>query len=217
MNRCNMRRSPIFLSALLLLTIAGCEQEKSETASQPEAQQEQTQSSEQAPAQNETTASEPAQQSTAQDTETVTNDACLAAARQETGESDITVTNNEFSEANTLVMLGVGAQRAPWKCLVSNDGDVAELSFEGDDSAGVQNSETATSGQDTEGITNEACMAAVRQETNESDITVTSNEFSEANTLVMLGVGAQRAPWRCLVANDGTVQEVSFTGDEGKL
>jgi len=35
--------------------------------------------------------------------------------------------------------------------------------------------------------------------------------------VVMLGVGSQRAPWRCLVSNDGHVEEVSFAGSEGPL
>jgi hypothetical protein len=35
--------------------------------------------------------------------------------------------------------------------------------------------------------------------------------------LVMIGVGSDRAPWRCLVSNDGAVQEVSFAGSEGAL
>jgi hypothetical protein len=46
---------------------------------------------------------------------------------------------------------------------------------------------------------------------------VLSSEFSQANTVVMIGVGSQRAPWRCLVSNSGVVQEVMFAGSEGKL
>ena len=71
--------------------------------------------------------------------------------------------------------------------------------------------------KDTETITSEACLAAVSKETSESKVVVISNEFSEANTLVTIGVGDNRAPWRCLVSNDGNVAEVSFTGDEGSL
>ena len=36
--------------------------------------------------------------------------------------------------------VGVGANRAPWRCLVSNDGVVQEVMFTGDDSAGVDQS-----------------------------------------------------------------------------
>lgn len=63
----------------------------------------------------------------------------------------------------------------------------------------------------------QACLAAVSNETNNGDVTVLSSEFSEANTLVMIGVGADRAPWRCLVSNDGVVAEVMSMSDEGML
>lgn len=37
----------------------------------------------------------------------------------------------------------------------------------------------------------------------------------QANSRVTVGVGAQRAPRRCLGSNDGIVAEVTFTGDDG--
>lgn len=227
-----MRRQLPYLAAALLLAVSGCEQEETETVSQPEPQPEQTQSGAPAPAQSKTTTSQPARQETApaqsaeqvavRDTETITNNACLDAAKKQTNESDIVVTSNEFSEANTLVMLGVGVQRSTWRCLVSNDGQVAELSFEGDDSAGVQDSQTMTRASDQSdaadgnAVVNNACLEAVSNETGQSDVVVLSSEFSEANSLVMIGVGSDRAPWRCLVSNDGAAQEVSFAADEGK-
>ena len=60
-----------------------------------------------------------------------------------------------------------------------------------------------------------ACMNAVRQQTGNT-VVVTSSEFSQANTLVMIGVGPQQAPWRCLVSG-GVVQEVMSMADEGSL
>ncbi|MCB1489022.1 MAG: hypothetical protein KDJ88_16395 [Bauldia sp.] len=164
----------------------------------------------------------------ADDTETVTNNACLAAVKKETGESKVSILSNEFSEANTLVMVGVGANDAPWKCLVSNDGKVQEIEFTGDDGDGVPTEGAdaddgggamagAPGGSDVSQAAIDACLAAVKKETSEPDLAVTSSEFSEANSMVMIGVGAQRAPWKCLVSNDGTVQEISFTGDEGAL
>jgi hypothetical protein len=133
--------------AMLALAVAGCQEEPAEQAGESKPPAQQTQSTEAAPAKQESeTSPEPPKPSRAPDVETVTNDACLAAAKDQTGESDITVTSNEYSEANTLVMLGVGASRAPWRCLVSNDGQVAELSFEGDDSAGVADQPSADDG-----------------------------------------------------------------------
>ena len=136
-----MRQVLAVLTTTMLLAVAGCGEDQAEKAEEPAAQSEPADKSEPAATDNSAASSpEPEQQSSAQDTETLTNNACLEAAKKQTGESDIAVTSNEFSEANTLVMLGVGAQRAPWRCLVSNDGQVAELSFEGDDSAGASGS-----------------------------------------------------------------------------
>jgi LysM repeat protein len=60
-----------------------------------------------------------------------------------------------------------------------------------------------------------ACLDRVARDTGERNVTVLSSEFSEANSVVMIGVGLNYAPWRCLVSNDGIVAEVSFAGREG--
>lgn len=57
-----------------------------------------------------------------------------------------------------------------------------------------------------------ACLGKVSQQTGEANVTVLSSEFSQANSMVMVGVGANRAPWRCLVSNDGVVAEITFAG-----
>ncbi len=62
-----------------------------------------------------------------------------------------------------------------------------------------------------------ACLAAVRRQTNNNDLSIIGSEFSEANSLVMVGVGPQRAPWRCLVSNSGVVAEVTSVTNEGAL
>ena len=61
-----------------------------------------------------------------------------------------------------------------------------------------------------------ACTAAVQKETQTSDLEVLSSEFSEANTVVVIGVGPTRAKWRCLVSK-GRVAEVMSLTDEGAL
>jgi heat shock protein HslJ len=71
----------------------------------------------------------------------VQTNACLDEVARQTGDRNVVLLSSEYSEANSLVMVGVGAQRAPWRCLVSNDGQVAEITFEGDDSAGVSGSQ----------------------------------------------------------------------------
>ena len=74
-----------------------------------------------------------------------------------------------------------------------------------------------TTSSDVSDTAKSACLAAVTKETTVSDVAVLSSEFSEANSMVMVGVGPDRAPWKCLVSNDGVVSEVSSTVDEGAL
>lgn len=62
----------------------------------------------------------------------------------------------------------------------------------------------------------QACLQAVSRETNNGDVVTLSVETSEANNMVMVGVGPQRAPWRCLVKH-GKVAEVMSMTDEGAL
>ena len=59
--------------------------------------------------------------------------ACVAAIATTTGRpaSDIAVFNYLFSEANTQVEATVAGADAPWRCLSSNDGVVAEVIFTG--------------------------------------------------------------------------------------
>jgi hypothetical protein len=62
----------------------------------------------------------------------------------------------------------------------------------------------------------QACELAVTRQTNNPDIVTLSSEFSEANTLVIIGVGADRAKWKCLVSK-GKVAEVTSLTNEGSL
>jgi hypothetical protein len=213
----------------LALGLAACSEEEAEAPAEQSAPATTEAAPEPAPAPAAET-----QATSGSDVSDAAQQACLSAVSNETNEGDVAVLSTEFSEANSLVMVGVGAQRAPWRCLVSNDGAVQEVMFTGDDSAGVdqssapaENSATADDGggamagsqssSDVSDAAQQACLSAVSNETNEGDVAVLSTEFSEANSLVMVGVGAQRAPWRCLVSNDGAVQEVSFSGSEGAL
>jgi len=62
----------------------------------------------------------------------------------------------------------------------------------------------------------QSCLQAVSTETNNGGVKTLSVETSEANTLVMVGVGPNRAPWKCLVSG-GVVAEVPSMTDEGNL
>ncbi|EPX76572.1 hypothetical protein [Salipiger mucosus] len=48
-------------------------------------------------------------------------------------------------------------------------------------------------------------------------VTVVGSEFSQANSAVYMRVGANGAPWRCIVSDDGSNPSIMFMGDEGAM
>lgn len=66
-------------------------------------------------------------------------------------------------------------------------------------------------------VAREACLREVRRTTNNFDAEIIEMIYSEANSQVKVGVGQDRAPWRCLVSNSGVVAEVMSLTDEGAL
>lgn len=54
------------------------------------------------------------------------------------------------------------------------------------------------------------CVQGVNTNFGRDVASVVSSDFSEANTVVMLS--AEGETWRCLVSNDGVVQELAVTG-----
>jgi hypothetical protein len=65
----------------------------------------------------------------------------------------------------------------------------------------------------------QACVSAIARQTGNrtADVSVFNYVFSEAGTQIEATIPGATAPWRCLAANDGTVEEVMFTGSEGFL
>jgi type IV pilus biogenesis protein CpaD/CtpE len=61
----------------------------------------------------------------------------------------------------------------------------------------------------------QACLAAVSNTTNNGDVVLLGSEFSQAGTLVRVGVGEQRAPWKCIAYADGTTAGVEYMGTNG--
>ncbi|MEO4044668.1 hypothetical protein AAFN47_23950 [Hoeflea sp. CAU 1731] len=57
-------------------------------------------------------------------------DACLDAVQMEASTNETDVVGAEYSEANSIVTVGVGSEKTPWRCLVSNEGQVAEVTRE---------------------------------------------------------------------------------------
>lgn len=65
----------------------------------------------------------------------------------------------------------------------------------------------------------QACAKAIASTTGRApaDIRIVSFVYSEAGSTVMATVAGAEAPWRCLSSNGGVVQEVMYTGSEGRL
>ena len=63
----------------------------------------------------------------------------------------------------------------------------------------------------------QACLRAVTRTTNNPDVVLLDSTFSQAGTEVIVGVGPQRARWRCIGYSDGTTGEIMSLTDEGRL
>jgi hypothetical protein len=59
----------------------------------------------------------------------------------------------------------------------------------------------------------QACLRDVTSVTNNPVVVLLVSEFSEAGTFVRVGVGAQRAPWKCIAYSDGTTAGIEFMGE----
>ncbi|MAQ85222.1 MAG: hypothetical protein CMH12_18510 [Maritimibacter sp.] len=64
-------------------------------------------------------------------------------------------------------------------------------------------------------IEEQACARDVTRVTNNADVVVLSSSFSQAGTEVILGVGPNRARWRCIGYANGTTGEIMSLTDEG--
>ncbi|MBJ6373547.1 hypothetical protein [Sedimentitalea arenosa] len=74
---------------------------------------------------------------------------------------------------------------------------------------------TASSGAPT--AAQQSCLRDVSRTTGNPDVVVLGSEFSEAGTLVRVGVGPDRAPWQCIAYRDGTTAGIQSLVDEGFL
>ena len=69
----------------------------------------------------------------------------------------------------------------------------------------------------TPSLAEQACLRDVTRQTNNPDVVMLSSSYSEAGTEVVVGVGPQRARWRCIGYRDGTTAGIMSLTDEGAL
>ena len=60
----------------------------------------------------------------------------------------------------------------------------------------------------------DACQSALQAQVT-GGVMVVGSEFSQANSAVYMRVGANGAPWTCLVGDDGSNPSLTFVGSEG--
>lgn len=77
--------------------------------------------------------------------------------------------------------------------------------------------DTGSSAPATPSVAEQACLRDVTRTTNNPDVVLLESSFSQAGTEVIVGVGEQRARWRCIGYSDGTTAEIMSLTDEGSL
>lgn len=80
---------------------------------------------------------------------------------------------------------------------------------------GTRPSTATTSG--TPSLAEQGCLRDVTRTTNNQDVVLLSSSYSEAGTEVIVGVGPDRARWRCIGYKDGTTADIMSLSDEGAL
>ena len=89
-------------------------------------------------------------------------------------------------------------------------GLAAAVSLVGCDDTGVVTDSTPTAAE-------QACLRDVTRTTNNPDVVLLGSSYSEAGTEVIVGVGEQRARWRCIAYSDGTTGSIMSLTNEGRL
>ncbi len=66
-------------------------------------------------------------------------------------------------------------------------------------------------------VEEQACLRDVTGVTSNPDVVLLASSFSQAGTEVTVGVGPDRARWRCIGYSDGTTADIQSLTDEGAL
>lgn len=144
--------------------------------------------------------------------------ACVQQVAARAGAGNISIVSSETSQANNLVMLRDGSG-VSWRCLV-NGGQIVELNAVGGSATASQMPVAPGSPPFIEGsfgasdAATNACRNLLESQTS-GGVRVVGSEFSQAASAVYMRVGANGAPWRCLVSDDGRNPSTMFMGSEG--
>lgn len=124
--------------------------------------------------------------------------------------------NGQKVRVKTLTSTSWQASLGSTRIDIGQDGSKVYVSSQGTNVCEVT---SGSSGADVASIPKadqQACLAAVSQKTNNGQVVVLDASGSEANNMVIVGVGKDKAKWQCLVKN-GRVADVMSLTDEGGL
>ncbi|MCX5478683.1 hypothetical protein OSH08_06685 [Kaistia geumhonensis] len=152
-------------------------------------------------------------------------DACAkeAATRLKVGRNLVTTLPGEAYQGQTIVTGQTppsGDNVTSFQCRFDKKGKLAKFRAyppAGGGPAPAEAAHGAIMDQSVPKAARNACLKAVAKVTNNTQVAITAMIFSQANSEVTVGVGPQKAPWRCLVSNSGVVQETMSLADEGAL
>jgi len=77
--------------------------------------------------------------------------------------------------------------------------------------------QSTTPASKTPSLAEQGCLRDVTRSTNNPDVVLLSSSYSEAGTEVIVGVGPNRARWRCIGYKDGTTSSIMSLTNEGRL
>lgn len=109
------------------------------------------------------------------------------------------------------IMAGFGALAALSACVEDTGGSAAQMPV----APGSPPFITSMS-PDVSQAAIDSCRSALAAQT-AGGVTVVGGETSQAATAIYMRVGANGAPWRCLVGADGSNPQTMFMGSEGYL
>jgi hypothetical protein len=76
---------------------------------------------------------------------------------------------------------------------------------------------TRSTAAGTPSLAEQGCLRDVSRSTNNPDVVILSSSYSEAGTEVIVGVGPDRARWRCIGYKDGATSSIMSLTNEGGL
>ena len=76
---------------------------------------------------------------------------------------------------------------------------------------------SAATASGTPSLAEQGCLRDVTRTTDNPEVVLLSSTYSEAGAEVIVGVGPDRARWRCIGYKDGTTADIMSLTDDGAL